>query len=189
MAGTGCQCIPAAGRSRRAGIARPATRPRPAPVAGVEEAGNPPCGRRKPGTPGPARPARRRSARGSGSTTAMSRSWPAGPGRPGAGPAAALARVAARRHRQLPHRRQARYRMGQLAVRDPVTLADRGAARGVAGRRRLRHGRPPPHRARRGAGRAERLLPDPGCPRATPPSRSGSPTSASTPAPRCSRPG
>ena len=76
--------------------------------------------------------------------------------------------AAARRHRQLPHRRRARYRMGQLAVRDPVPLADRGAARGMAGRCRLRHGSPPgPHRARRGAGRAERLLPRPGCPRAT----------------------
>ena len=31
-----------------------------------------------------------------------------------------------------PHRRRARYRMGQLAVRDPVPLADRRAARGVA---------------------------------------------------------
>ena len=36
--------------------------------------------------------------------------------------------------------------MGQLAVCDPVTLADRGSACGVAGRRRLRHGHPPPHR-------------------------------------------
>lgn len=39
VAGTGCRCSPAAGWSRRAGTARPATRPRPAPVAGVEEAG------------------------------------------------------------------------------------------------------------------------------------------------------
>ena len=108
-----------------------------------------------------------------------------GPGRPGPGAAAALARAAARRHRQLPHRRRARYRMGQLAVPGLVTLADRGAARGVAGRGRLRHGRPPPHRARRGAGRAAASTSWPGCPRATPPSRSGSPTSASTPAPRC----
>ena len=75
-----------------------------------------------------------------------------GPGRPGAGPAAALARAAARRHRQLPDRRRARYRMGQLAARDPVPLADRDPARGVAGRRRLRRGSPPPHRPGRGAG-------------------------------------
>ena len=34
----------------------------------------------------------------------------------------------------------------------------------VAGRGRLRHGSPPPHRARRGAGRAERLLPGPAFP-------------------------
>ena len=61
-----------------------------------------------------------------------------GPGRAGAGAAAALARAAARRLRQLPDRRRARYRMGQLAVCDPGTLADRGAARGVAGRGRLR---------------------------------------------------
>ena len=54
--------------------------------------------------------------------------------------------------------------MGQLAVADPGTLADRDAARGVAGRRRLRRGSPPPHRARRGAGRAERLLPGPAVP-------------------------
>ena len=47
--------------------------------------------------------------------------------------------------------------MGQLAVCDPVPLADRDPARGVAGRRRLRHGRPPPHRARGGDRRAERL--------------------------------
>ena len=58
----------------------------------------------------------------------------------------------------------ARYRMGQLAVHDPVTLADRGAARGMAGRGRLRHGSPRPHRARGGAGRAERLLPGPAFP-------------------------
>ena len=87
-----------------------------------------------------------------------------GGGRPGAGAAAALAGAAARRLRQLPDRRRARYRMGQLAVCDPVTLADRGAARGVAGRGRLRHGGPPPHRAGRGAGRAERLLPGPAVP-------------------------
>ena len=54
--------------------------------------------------------------------------------------------------------------MGQLAVCDPVTLADRDPARGVAGRGRLRHGGPPPHRARGGAGRAERLLPGPAVP-------------------------
>ncbi len=108
-----------------------------------------------------------------------------GPGRPGAGAAAALARAAARRHRQLPDRRRARYRMGQLAVPDPGTLADRGAARGVAGRGRLRHGSAPPHRAgaRRWTSGASTSWP--GCPRATPPSRSGSPTSAWTPAPRC----
>ena len=87
-----------------------------------------------------------------------------GPGRPGPGAAAALACAAARRHRQLPDRRRARYRVGQLAVHDPGTLADRGAARGVAGRGRLRHGSPPPHRARRGTGRAERLLPGPAFP-------------------------
>ena len=75
-----------------------------------------------------------------------------GPGRPGPGAAAALACAAARRHRQLPDRRRARYRVGQLAVHDPGTLADRGAARGVAGRGRLRHGSRPPHWARRGAG-------------------------------------
>ena len=38
--------------------------------------------------------------------------------------------------------------MGQLAACDPVPLADRGAARGVAGRGRLRRGGPPPRRAR-----------------------------------------
>ena len=87
-----------------------------------------------------------------------------GGGRPGPGAAAALARAAARRLRQLPDRRRARYRMGQLAVPDPVTLADRDAARGVAGRRRLRHRSAPPDRAGRGAGRAERLLPGPAVP-------------------------
>ena len=87
-----------------------------------------------------------------------------GGGRPGAGAAAALAGAAARRLRQLPDRRRARYRMGQLAVCDPVTLADRDPARGVAGRGRLRRGGPPPHRARGGAGRAERLLPGPAVP-------------------------
>ena len=87
-----------------------------------------------------------------------------GGGRPGAGAAAALARAAARRLRQLPDRRRARYRMGQLAVCDPGTLADRDPARGVAGRGRLRHGGPPPHRARGGAGRAEHLLPGPAVP-------------------------
>ncbi len=87
-----------------------------------------------------------------------------GPGRPGPGAAAALARAAARRLRQLPDRRRARYRMGQLAVCDPVTLADLGAARGLAGRGRLRRGSAPPHRARGGAGRAERLLPGPAVP-------------------------
>ena len=59
---------------------------------------------------------------------------------------------------------RAPYRMGQLAVCDPVTLADRRAARGVAGRRRLRHGGPPLHRPGRGAGRAQRLLPGPAVP-------------------------
>ena len=44
------------------------------------------------------------------------------------------------------------------------TLADRDPARGVAGRGRLRHGSPPPDRARGGAGRAERLLPGPAVP-------------------------
>ena len=87
-----------------------------------------------------------------------------GGGRPGAGPAAALARAAARRHRQLPDRRRPRHRMGQLAACDPGTLADRDPARGLAGRGRLRHGNPPPHRARGGAGRAERLLPGPAFP-------------------------
>ena len=108
-----------------------------------------------------------------------------GGGRPGAGAAAALAGAAARRHRQLPDRRRARYRMGQLAVCDPVPLADRDPARGVAGRGRLRHGSAPPHRraARRWTSGASTSWP--GCPRATPPSRSGSPTSAWTPAPRC----
>ena len=87
-----------------------------------------------------------------------------GPGCPGAGPAAALAGAAAGRHRQLPDRRRARYRMGQLAVCAPVPLADRDPARGLAGRRRLRRGGPPPDRARGGAGRAERLLPGPAVP-------------------------
>ena len=112
-----------------------------------------------------------------------------GPGRPGAGAAAALACAAARRHRQLPDRRRARYRMGQLAVHDPGTLADRGAARGVAGRGRLRHGSPRPHRAAARRWTSGASTSWPGFPRATRPSRSGSPTSASTPAPRSSRRG
>ena len=87
-----------------------------------------------------------------------------GPGRPGPGAAAALACAAARHHRQLPDRRRARYRMGQLAVPDPYPLADRGAACGVAGRGRLRHDSPPPHRVPGGTGRAERLLPGPAFP-------------------------
>jgi len=70
VAGTGCRYSPAAGRSRRAGTVRPARRPRPAPVAG-RGGGQIPCGRRRPGTPGPARASRRRrSARRSGSTDA-----------------------------------------------------------------------------------------------------------------------
>ena len=77
-----------------------------------------------------------------------------GPGRPGAGAAAALAGGAARRHRQLPDRLWLRYRVGQLAGCDPVPLADRDPAGGVAGRGRLRRGGPPPHRARGSAGRA-----------------------------------
>ena len=89
--------------------------------------------------------------------------------------------------------------MGQLAVRDPVPLADRGAARGMAGRRRLRHGSPPPHRARCGAGRAERLLPGPAVP--APPHRGGpgrrrlprhrhrGPGGGADPGPGCHRPG
>ena len=79
--------------------------------------------------------------------------------------------------------------LGQLAVRDPVTLADRDPARGVAGRRRLRRGGPPPHRARARRWMSGASTSWPGCPRATPPWRSGSPTSASTPAPRCCWPG
>jgi|HubBroStandDraft_2_1064218.scaffolds.fasta_scaffold14485_4 hypothetical protein len=56
VAGTGCRCSPAAGRSRRAGTARPARRPRSAPAAGSRRRVIP-CGRRRPGTPGSARPA------------------------------------------------------------------------------------------------------------------------------------
>ena len=57
---------------------------------------------------------------------------------------------AARHHRQLTDRRRPRHGLGELAVPGLVTLADGGAARGVAGRRRLRYGGPPPHRAGRG---------------------------------------
>ena len=79
--------------------------------------------------------------------------------------------------------------MGQLAVPDP----------GHAGRPRCRprRGRTRPPTTRRSAassGKGRRWTSGastswPGCPRATPPSRSGSPTSASTPAPRCCWPG
>ena len=56
VVGTGCRCSRVVGQFRSAGIARPARRPRPAPVAGSRKraaAG----GYRRPGTPGPARPA------------------------------------------------------------------------------------------------------------------------------------
>ncbi len=140
--------------------------------------------------PGAGPPVRTRGGRGRHLRLPRARRGPLpGPGRPGAGAAAALAGAAARRLRQLPDRRRARYEMGQLAVCNPGTLADRGAARGVARRGRLRRGGPPPHRPRGGAGRAERLLPGPAVPELPPPSRSGSPTSASTPAPRCCWPG
>jgi len=56
VAGTGCRCSRAAGQSRRAGIARPARRPRPAPAAGLRKRAAA-VGCRRPGTPGPARPA------------------------------------------------------------------------------------------------------------------------------------
>ena len=165
----GASGLPAGGlRGRAVPHARAGRRDRPAPLPGA----------------GP--PVRSRGGRGRHLRLPRARRGPLpGPGRPGAGPAAALAGAAARRHRQLPDRRRARYRMGQLAVRDPVTLADRDPARGVAGRGRLRRGGPPPHRAgaRRWTSGASTSWP--GCPRATPPSRSGSPTSASTPAPRC----
>ena len=72
------------------------------------------------------------------------------PRRPGAGAAAALACPAARHHRQLTDRGRPRHGLGELAAPGLVTLADGGAARAVAGRRRLRYGGPPPHRARRG---------------------------------------
>ena len=134
-------------RGRAVPHARAGRRDRPAPVPGA----------------GP--PVRTRGGRGRHLRLPRARRGPLpGGGRPGAGPAAALARAAARHHRQLRDRRRARYRMGQLAVPDLDTLADRGAARGVAGRRRLRRGGPPPHRARGGAGRAERLLPGPAVP-------------------------
>ena len=72
------------------------------------------------------------------------------PRRRGAGAAAALACLAARHHRQLTDSGRPRHGLGELAVPGLVTLADRGAARGVAGRRRLRCGGPQAHRARRG---------------------------------------
>jgi hypothetical protein len=50
------QRSPAAGRARRAGIARPARRPRTAPVAGLMRRASS-CKHRRPGTPGPAPPA------------------------------------------------------------------------------------------------------------------------------------
>ena len=134
-------------RGRAVPHARAGRRDRPAPL------------------PGAGAPVRSGGGRGRHLRLPRARRGPLpGPGRPGPGAAAALACAAARRLRQLPDRRRARYRMGQLAVRDPVTLADRGAARGVAGRGRLRRGGPRPHRARGGAGRAERLLPGPAVP-------------------------
>ena len=134
-------------RGRAVPHARAGRRDRPAPLPGA----------------GP--PVRARGGRGRHLRLPRARRGPLpGGGRPGAGAAAALAGAAARRLRQLPDRRRARYRMGQLAVCDPVTLADRDPARGVAGRGRLRRGGPPPHRAGRGAGRAERLLLGPAVP-------------------------
>src|SRR5208283_4752235 len=43
VTGTGCRCSQVVGQFRRAGTARPATRPRPAPVAGLRS-GQPPAG-------------------------------------------------------------------------------------------------------------------------------------------------
>ena len=90
-----------------------------------------------------------------------------GPGRPGAGPIAALARAAARRHRQLPDRRRARRRMGELAVAlqsrwpttNPPAVWPDAAAYDAAVRRLIGRGR--------GAGRAQRLLPGPAVPALT----------------------
>ena len=71
------------------------------------------------------------------------------PRRPGAGAAAALACLAARHHRQLTDRGRPRHGLGEPAVPGLVALADCGAARGVAGRRRLRCDGPRPHCAGR----------------------------------------
>ena len=144
----GISGLPAGGlRGRAVPHARAGRRDRPAPL------------------PGAGTPVRPRGGRGRHLRLPRARRGPLpGGGRPGAGAAAALAGAAARRLRQLPDRRRPRYRMGQLAVCDPVTLADRDPARGVAGRGRLRHGGPPPHRPGRGAGRAERLLLGPAVP-------------------------
>ena len=158
---------------RRAGQAPAARRGRRGasglPPGGVRGRAVPHARAGRPDVPAPllraGTPVRSRGGRGRHLRLPRARRGPLpGPGRPGPGAAAALACGAARRHRQLPDRRRARYRMGQLAVHDPDTLADRGAARRVAGRGRLRHGSPWPHRARRGTGRAERLLPGPAFP-------------------------
>ena len=152
---------PAAGRGRRGGSGLPAGslwgRAVPHARAGRGDRPAPLPGAGPPVRPGGGRCRHLRLPR------ARRGSLP-GPGRPGAGPAAALARAAARGHRQLPDRRRARYRVGQLAACAPVPLADRDPARGVAGRGRLRRGGPPPHRAGGGAGRAERLFPGPAVP-------------------------
>jgi len=58
VAGASCRCSRAAGQSRRAGNARPARHPRPAPAAELRKRAAS-GGRRRPGTPGPARPAAR----------------------------------------------------------------------------------------------------------------------------------
>ena len=51
-----CRCSRAAGRSHRAGTARPAMRSQARSSCAVDEAGQCLAGRRRPGTPGPARP-------------------------------------------------------------------------------------------------------------------------------------
>ena len=51
---------------------------------------------------------------------------------------------------ELTDRERPRHGLGELAVPGLVTLADGTGARAVAGRRRLRYGGPPPHRAGRG---------------------------------------
>ena len=56
VAGTGYRRLQPAGCSHRAGTVRLGRRPRPAPAAGSMRRAIP-CGSRRPGTPGPARPA------------------------------------------------------------------------------------------------------------------------------------